>query len=167
MTIRETEGIGSALAAVVWSQLQYVTLPAGSAGLGNEPDPLKILVVRRFDGACASMALPPPVRAAFSGGLERNVVLQHAPALQACVRLGLSGLVLRPGTTRCWPRSRTARREPSWAPCACSALGSATTCARWTSRRCPMPERSAGVQRRRRLAVHSGMGVPALLHDGP
>ena len=97
MAIRETEGTGSALAAVVWSQPQYVTLPAGNAGLGNGPDPLKILVVRRFDGACASMALPPPVRAAFSGGLERNVVLQHAPALQACVRSGLPGLVLRPG----------------------------------------------------------------------
>ena len=97
MAIRETEDSGSALVAVVWSQPQYVTLPAGSAGLGNRPDPLKILVVRRFDGACATMALPLPVRAAFSGGLERNVVLQHAPALQACVRLGLSGLVLRPG----------------------------------------------------------------------
>ena len=97
MAVRETEGTGSALAAVVWSQPQYVTLPAGNAGLGNGPDPLKILVVRRFDGACASMALPPPVRAAFSGGLERNVVLQHAPALQACVRSGLPGLVLRPG----------------------------------------------------------------------
>ena len=97
MAIRETEGNGGALAAVVWSQPQYVTLPAGSAGLGAGPDPLKILVVRRFDGACTSMALPPPVRAAFSGGLERNVVLQHAPTLQACVHSGLSGLVLRPG----------------------------------------------------------------------
>ena len=81
MAIRETEDSGSALVAVVWSQPQYVTLPAGNAGLGNRPDPLKILVVRHFDGACACMALPPPVRAAFSGGLERNVVLQHAPAL--------------------------------------------------------------------------------------
>ena len=96
MTTGKTEGVGSALAAVVWNRPQYVTLPAGGAGLGNGPDPLKILVVRRCDGACASMVLPPLVRAAF-GGLERNVVLQHAPALQACVRLGLSGLVLRPG----------------------------------------------------------------------
>jgi hypothetical protein len=96
MAMRRTEGIGSALAAVVWSRPQYVTLPARGGGLGNGPDPLKILVVRRCDGACASMALPPPVRAAFAG-LERNVVLQHAPALQACVGLGLSGLVLRPG----------------------------------------------------------------------
>ena len=96
MATGRTEGIGSALAAVVWSRPQYVTLPAGGAGLGNGPDPLKILVVRRCDGACASMPLPPLVRAAF-GGLERNVVLQHAPALQAWVRSGLSGLVLRPG----------------------------------------------------------------------
>ena len=96
MTTGKTEGVGSALAAVVWSRPQHVTLPAGGAGLGNGPDPLKILVVRRCDGACASMPLPPLVRAAF-GGLERNVVLQHAPALQACVRSGLSGLVLRPG----------------------------------------------------------------------
>ena len=96
MATGRTEGIGSALAAVVWSQPQYVTLPAGGAGLGNGPDPLQILVVRRSDGACASMSLPPLVRAAF-GGLERNVVLQHAPALQDCVRAGLSGLVLRPG----------------------------------------------------------------------
>ena len=96
MTTGKTEGVGSALAAVVWSRPQYVTLPTGRAGLGNGPDPLKILVVRRCDGACASMPLPPLVRAAF-GGLERNVVLQHAPGLQACVRLGLSDLVLRPG----------------------------------------------------------------------
>lgn len=96
MATGRTEGTGSALAAVVWSQPQYVTLLARGGGLGNEPDPIKILVVRRFDGACASMALPPPLRAAF-GSLERNVVLQHAPALQACVRSGLSGLVLRPG----------------------------------------------------------------------
>ena len=96
MPMRRTEDSGSALAAVVWSRPPYVTLPARGGGLGNGPDPLKILVVRRCDGACASMALPPPVRAAF-GGLERNVVLQHAPALQACVRSGLPGLVLRPG----------------------------------------------------------------------
>lgn len=96
MAVRSTEDTGSGLAAVVWSRPQYVTLPARGGGLGNGPDPLKILVVRRCDGACASMALPPPVRAAFAG-LERNVVLQHAPALQACVRSGLPGLVLRPG----------------------------------------------------------------------
>jgi len=96
MAMRRMEDIGSALAAVVWTRPQYVTLPARGGGLGNGPDPLRILVVRRCDGACASMALPPPVRAAFVG-LERNVVLQHAPALQACVRSGLPGLVLRSG----------------------------------------------------------------------
>ena len=92
----ENGGQRKALAAVVWSRPPYVTLPASGGRLGNEPDPLRILVVRRCDSACASMALPPLLRAAFSG-LERNVVLQRAPALQACVRSEASGLVLRPG----------------------------------------------------------------------
>jgi len=87
---------GSALAAVVWCQQPSITVLDKQGGMGIWPDPLKILIVRRCDGAIASMPLPASLRPAFHG-LERNVVRQHAAALEAAVRAALSGLLLRPG----------------------------------------------------------------------
>jgi len=89
-------GAGSALAAVVWCQQPSITVLGKDGGMGNWPDPLKILIVRRCDGAIASMPLPASLRPAFQG-LERNVVRQHAVALEAAVRAALPGLLLRPG----------------------------------------------------------------------
>lgn len=96
MGTQKEAGAGSALAAVVWCQQPSITVLGSGGGIGNWPDPLKILIVRRRDGAIASMPLPASLRPAFQG-LERNVVRQHAAALEAAVRAALPGLPLRPG----------------------------------------------------------------------
>ena len=93
---QRTEDSGGALAAVVWFAPQHVTVLSRVPGPRPGPDPLMILVVRRQDGGCATVALPASIRPAFVG-LERAVVLHHAAALRAFVRSALSGLVLRPG----------------------------------------------------------------------
>ncbi len=110
MAIRAMEGIGSALAAVMWGRPQYVTLPAGCAGLGNRPDPLKILVVRRCDGACAcaSMALPPPVRAASRRSTAMSSSVQDGSVRQpfgrACVPCSSSSPARQAMEVRLRPR---------------------------------------------------------------
>ncbi len=93
---QRTQDSGGALAAVVWFAPRHVTILSKSAGPVPGPDPLKILVIRRYDGACGTVALPSSIRPAFAG-LDRNVVLHHAAVLQGFVRSALPGLVLRPG----------------------------------------------------------------------
>lgn len=93
---QRTKESGGALAAVVWFAPQHVTILSKSPGPLPGPDPLQILVIRRCDGACGTVALPASIRSAFAG-LDRNVVLHHAAALRVFVRSAQPGLVLRAG----------------------------------------------------------------------
>lgn len=96
MGTRREAGAESALVGVVLQEQPFVTTPGKEGGIGIWPDPLKILIVRRRDGASASMPLPASIRPAFYS-LECNTVRQHAAALESAVRAALPGLLLRPG----------------------------------------------------------------------
>jgi len=96
---QRTEDSGGALAAMVWFAPRHVTILTKGPGPLPGPDPLKILVIRRCDDACGTVALPASIRPAFEG-LDRNVVLHHAAALRGFVRSALPGLVLRPGNRK-------------------------------------------------------------------
>jgi len=93
---QRTEDSSGALAAVVWFAPRHVTIISEGSGPLPEPDPLQILVIRRCDGACGTVALPSSIWPALAG-LDRNVVLHHGAALRGFVRSALPGLVLRPG----------------------------------------------------------------------